>query len=196
MGRFVEGADRSQLTLLPDCLKDWIDENNAVHVIDAFVEALDLRGLGFARTMAKETGRPSCHPSVLLKLCIYGYLNRVQSSHTARHQSNASSDLRELAACSRIALIRTGSPINRASAEVEWHCTTPMRPTDNAIAEAFNSRVRVERMNAHRFMNPADAREKLEAWRRCDYEERSHGAIGDKPPISLLNPRDAANLSP
>lgn len=46
MGRFVEGAERSQLTLLPDCLKDWIDENNAVHVIDAFVEALDLRGLG------------------------------------------------------------------------------------------------------------------------------------------------------
>ena len=58
-----------------------------------------------------------------------------------------------------------------------------MRPTDNAIAKAFNSRVRVERMNAHRFMNPADAREKLEAWRRYDNEERPHGAIGDKPPI-------------
>ena len=56
MGRFVEGADRSQLTLLPECLEDWVSENNAVHVIDAFVDALDR--IGFARAVAKETGRP------------------------------------------------------------------------------------------------------------------------------------------
>lgn len=87
MGRFVEGADRSQLTLLPDCLEDWVNENNAVHVIDAFIEALDLRGLGFERTMAKETGRPSYHPSVLLKLYIYGYLNRVQSSRRLEREA-------------------------------------------------------------------------------------------------------------
>jgi transposase len=87
MGRFVEGADRSQLTLLPDCLEDWVDENNAVHVIDAFVEALDLHGLGFERTIAKETGRPSYHPSVLLKLYIYGYLNRVQSSRRLEREA-------------------------------------------------------------------------------------------------------------
>jgi len=87
MGRFVEGADRSQLTLLPDCLEDWVDENNAVHVIDAFVEALDLRGLGFERTIARETGRPSYHPSVLLKLYIYGYLNRVQSSRRLEREA-------------------------------------------------------------------------------------------------------------
>jgi len=55
MGRFVEGADRSQLTLLPNCLDDWVDENNSIHVIDAFVEALDLRALGIERTIAKET---------------------------------------------------------------------------------------------------------------------------------------------
>ena len=87
MGRFVEGADRSQLTLLPDCLEDWVDENNAVYVIDAFVEALDLHGLGFERTIAKETGRPSYHPSVLLKLYIYGYLNRVQSSRRLEREA-------------------------------------------------------------------------------------------------------------
>ncbi len=79
MGRFVEGADRSQLALLPECLEDWVSEDNAVHVIDVFVEALDLHGMGFERVIAKETGRPSYHPAVLLKLYIYGYLNRVQS---------------------------------------------------------------------------------------------------------------------
>lgn len=87
MGRFVEGADRSQLTLLPDCLEDWVSEDNAVHVIDAFVEALDLHGLGFERVIAKETGRPSYHPAVLLRLYIYGYLNRVQSSRRLEREA-------------------------------------------------------------------------------------------------------------
>src|SRR5215470_8799269 len=68
MGRFVEAADRSQLTLLPECLEDWVSEDNAAHVIDVFVEALDLHGMGFERVIAKETGRPSYHPSTLLKL--------------------------------------------------------------------------------------------------------------------------------
>src|SRR5258705_9488214 len=64
---------------LPDCLDDWIDESNPVRVIDAFVDALDLGALGFC-VQPVVTGRPSYHPSVLLKLYIYGYLNRVQSS--------------------------------------------------------------------------------------------------------------------
>jgi transposase len=87
MGRFVEGADRSQLTLLPECLDDWVGEDNAVHVIDAFVEALDLHGMGFERVIAKETGRPSYHPSTLLKLYVYGYLNRVQSSRRLEREA-------------------------------------------------------------------------------------------------------------
>ena len=87
MGRFVEGADRRQCTLLPECLDDWIDENNPVRVIDVFVEALDLGGLGFAGVEPAETGRPSYHPSVLLKLYIYGYLNRVQSSRRLEHEA-------------------------------------------------------------------------------------------------------------
>ena len=80
MKRFVEGVDRGQATLLPECLEDWIAEDNAVRVIDAFVEELDLGGLGFEGVDPKGTGRPSYHPSVLLKLYVYGYLNRVQSS--------------------------------------------------------------------------------------------------------------------
>src|SRR3970040_1756422 len=80
MGRFVAGADRSQLTLFPECLEDWVGEDNTVHVIDTFVEALDLHRMGFEGVVAKETGRPSYHPATLLKVYIYGYLNRIQSS--------------------------------------------------------------------------------------------------------------------
>ena len=63
---FVESADRSLLTLLPECLEDCVADDNAAHVIEAFVETLDLYAIGFARVAAKETGRPSHHPSVLL----------------------------------------------------------------------------------------------------------------------------------
>jgi transposase len=77
MKRFVAGADRSQATLLPECLDDWIDEDNPVRTIDAFVDALDLAGLGFDGVTPAATGQPSYHPAVLLKLYIYGYLNRV-----------------------------------------------------------------------------------------------------------------------
>ena len=72
MTRFVQGADRGQSTLLPECLEDWIDENNPVRVIDAFVDALDLTGLGFDGVDPAATGRPSYHPAALLKLYIYG----------------------------------------------------------------------------------------------------------------------------
>jgi transposase len=87
MKRFVAGADRGQLTLLPECLDDFIDESNPVRVIDAFVDALDLAELGFGGVEAAATGRPSYHPSVLLKLYIYGYLNRVQSSRRLEHEA-------------------------------------------------------------------------------------------------------------
>ena len=80
MKRFVEGADRGQSTLFPECLDNWIDENNPVRVIDAFVDTLDLGALDFEGVVPAETGRPAYHPSVLLKLYVYGYLNRVQSS--------------------------------------------------------------------------------------------------------------------
>ena len=71
MKRFIEGADRGQSTLLPECLDDFIDEANPVRVIDAFVDALDLGELGFEGVEPEATGRPAYHPSVLLKLYIY-----------------------------------------------------------------------------------------------------------------------------
>jgi transposase len=87
MKRFVEGVDRSQATLFPECLEDWIDEDNPVRAIDAFVDALDLPELGFEGTDPAETGRPSYHPSALLKLYLYGYLNRVQSSRRLEREA-------------------------------------------------------------------------------------------------------------
>ena len=79
MGRFIAGADRSQTVLLSECLDDWVDEDNPVRVVDAFVEALNLGEIGFDGVVPEATGRPSYHPMVLLKLYIYGYLNQVQS---------------------------------------------------------------------------------------------------------------------
>jgi transposase len=87
MKRFVEGADRGQSTLFPECLEDWIGEDNPVRVVDAFVEELDLGGLGFGGVDPEATGRPSYHPSVLLKLYIYGYLHRVQSSRRLEREA-------------------------------------------------------------------------------------------------------------
>src|SRR5215471_18490867 len=87
MRRFVEGTDRGQSTLFPECLEDWIDEDNPVRVIDVFVEELDLSELGFGGVDPEATGRPSYHPSVLLKLYIYGYLNRVQSSRRLEREA-------------------------------------------------------------------------------------------------------------
>ena len=87
MKRFVEGLDRGQSTLFPECLEDWIGEDNPVRVIDVFVEELDLGGLGFDGVDPEATGRPSYHPSALLKLYIYGYLNRVQSSRRLEREA-------------------------------------------------------------------------------------------------------------
>ena len=88
MKRFVEGADRDQSTLFPECLEDWIDEDNPARVIDVFVDNLDLSDLGFAGVYPQSTGRPAYHPAVLLKLYVYGYLNAVQSSRRLEREAN------------------------------------------------------------------------------------------------------------
>ena len=93
MKRFVEGADRGQSTLFPECLDDWIDENNPVRVIDAFVDALDLAELGFEGVEPADTGRPAYHPAALLKLYVYGYLNRVQSSRRLERETGRNVEL-------------------------------------------------------------------------------------------------------
>lgn len=93
MGRFITGADRSQTTLFPPCVDDWIAEDNPVRAVDAFVAVLDLGELGFAGVEPAATGRPAYHPSVLLKLYIYGYLNRVQSSRRLEREAGRNVEL-------------------------------------------------------------------------------------------------------
>jgi transposase len=87
MRRFVEGEPRTQSLLFPERLDDWIDEDNPVRVIDAFVDELDLKELGFDGAEPAETGRPAYHPATLLKIYIYGYLNRVQSSRRLEREA-------------------------------------------------------------------------------------------------------------
>jgi transposase len=93
MKRFIEGADRTQAMLLPECVEDYVGADNPVRVVEAFVEQLDLRAMGFEGSDPQATGRPAYHPSVLLKIYIYGYLNRIQSSRRLEHETQRNIEL-------------------------------------------------------------------------------------------------------
>ena len=93
MGRFVEGQDRAQSVLFPERLDDWIHEDSTVRVIDVFVDELDLRKLGFERADPAATGRPGYSPATLLKIYVYGYLNRVQSSRRLETETQRNLEL-------------------------------------------------------------------------------------------------------
>lgn len=93
MKRFIEEADRRQITLLPGSLEDYVAEDNPVRVVEAFVDQLDLGALGFEGTVPAVTGRPAYHPAVLLKIYIYGYLNRVQSSRRLERETQRNVEL-------------------------------------------------------------------------------------------------------
>jgi transposase len=92
MSGFIQGDDRHQATLFPEQLDDYIAEDNAVRVIDVFIDDLDLSGLGF-KTHSEKTGRPAYHPTILLKLYVYGYLNRVQSSRRLEREAHRNIEL-------------------------------------------------------------------------------------------------------
>ena len=93
MKRFIQSIDRTQGTLFPEQLEDYVAEDNPVRVVDVFVEQLDLGKLGFAGVTPMKTGRPAYHPAVLLKLYIYGYLNRIQSSRRLERESQRNLEL-------------------------------------------------------------------------------------------------------
>ena len=92
MSGFIEGEDRNQATLFPERIDDYITEDSAVRVIDVFVDELDLSGLGF-KTVPEATGRPGYHPALMLKLFIYGYMNRIQSSRRLEQEANRNLEL-------------------------------------------------------------------------------------------------------
>jgi transposase len=93
MSRFIEGEPRSQSALFPERLEDWIAEDNPVRAVDAFVEELDLAQLGFERAEPADTGRPAYHPGDLLKIYIYGYLNRIPSSRRLEREAQRNVEL-------------------------------------------------------------------------------------------------------
>ena len=92
MSGFIEGESRSQATLFPERIDDYVAEENAVRVVDVFVDELDLSGLGF-KTLPEATGRPAYHPAMMLKLYIYGYLNRIQSSRRLEREAGRNVEL-------------------------------------------------------------------------------------------------------
>lgn len=92
MSGFIQGEARHQTTLFPEALDDYITEENPIRVIDAFVDSIDLLSLGF-KTMPADTGRPGYHPSMMLKLFIYGYLNRIQSSRRLERETGRNVEL-------------------------------------------------------------------------------------------------------
>jgi transposase len=91
--RFIAREERSQITLLPECLDDYIADDNPVRVVDVFVDELKLHKLGFDGAEPAATGRPSYHPAVLLKIYIYGYLNKVQSSRRLEREAQRNVEL-------------------------------------------------------------------------------------------------------
>src|SRR3989442_15470683 len=93
MKRFIEGEDRTQVSLLPACLDDYVEAENPVRVVEVFVDGLDLGALGFFGVDPAATGRPAYHPAVLLKLYIYGYLNRIQSSRRMEREAQRNVEL-------------------------------------------------------------------------------------------------------
>src|SRR5450631_467115 len=93
MKRFIEGVDRNQVMLLPESVEDYVGADNPVRIVEAFVEQLDLREMGFEGTNPLATGRPAYHPAVMLKIYIYGYLNRIQSSRRLEHEAQRNVEL-------------------------------------------------------------------------------------------------------
>ena len=93
MKRFIQGEHRGQSTLLPESLDDYVNDTNPVRVVDVFVDELDLVKLGFESAIPADTGRPAYHPSILLKIYIYGYLNRIQSSRCLEREAQRNVEL-------------------------------------------------------------------------------------------------------
>jgi len=111
MTRFIEGCDRRQRLLLPDCVDDYVGEDSPVRVVDVFIDELDLEALGFEGAAA--TGRPGYHPATLLKLYLYGYLNQVQSSR--RLEREAGRNVECMGLTGKLARTSRRSPISAAT---------------------------------------------------------------------------------
>ena len=141
MSRFIEGEQRTQSVLFPEQLEDWITEDNPVRAIDSFVDVLDRRELGFAGAQPAATGRPAYHPATLLKIYLYGYLNRIQSSRRLERDAQRNVGLVWLTGrpgwrCSR----STPDVVTRKSVDFagsgKWRCRNSTPPCSSSRAVA------------------------------------------------------------
>jgi transposase len=146
MKRFVVGDDRHQSTLLPELLDDYIGEDNPVRAIDVFVDRLDLGVLGFDGMEPHVTGRPSYYPATLLKLYVYGYLNRVQSSRRLERECQRNVELIWLMGrlepdFKTIADFRkdNGAAIRKVCREFVLPCRRPKREIQSLVADEPSS---------------------------------------------------------
>ena len=151
MSGFIKGEDRFQATLFPERLDDYVAEDSAVRVIDVFLDDLDLSGLGF-KTEPNDTGRPAYHPSTMLKLFVYGYLNRVQSSRRLEREADRNLEVmwllgRLVPDHKTIADFRKdyGKAIGRVCTRVVvvcrriWHLSAASVAIDGSRFKAFNN---------------------------------------------------------
>jgi transposase len=192
---FVQGVHREQLVMFPESLDEYIGDDNPVRFIDAFVESLDLRALGFGRAVPMETGRPPYHPGALLKLYIYGYLNGVRSSRKLEKEANRNVEVMWLLGklapdFKTIADFRrdNGEAIRRAAREFTAVCRElelfggQLVAIDGSRFKAVNSRRRnVTKPKLKELMEKTDKaiREYLEELDAADEEER-----GDQQPTA------------
>jgi hypothetical protein len=119
---FIEGANRAQSAILPECLDEYISSDNPVRAIDAFVETLNLSDLGFEGVHPEATGRPSYHPSTLLRIYIYGYLNHIQSSRRLERETRRNLELLDWSAQPRLQDDR-GLPQRQRTCNPEGMCS-------------------------------------------------------------------------
>src|SRR5215831_18439301 len=141
MKRFVEGECRDQSVLFPERLDDWIAEDNPVRAVDAFVDELEFMALGFESAEPADTGRPAYHPGTLLKIYVYGYLNRIQSSRRLEREAQRNVELVWLTGklmpdFKTIADFRkdNGAAIRRACAEFVVLCLQMKLFTESVVA--------------------------------------------------------------
>ena len=125
MSRFIDEANRLQGALLPETIDEYVSEENTVRVIDAFVGALDLAALGFEGVEPEATGRPAYHPATMLKIYLYGYLNRIQSTRRLEHEARRSLELMWLVGCLEYAIRRFTSVAKGMAIYKYWSSACP-----------------------------------------------------------------------
>jgi transposase len=190
MHRVIDGEDRLQQALLPHSLEDYVGEENPVRVIEVFIDELDLAALGFAGMTPAATGRPAYHPSTLLKIYLYGYLNRVQSSRRLEREAQRNigrlapdfktiADFRRdngaaiRAVCSQFVVLCFEYALTRSVYDARNKAGYPPWTEQKSCAnsqvcsENLRSEPKTRRFGTHGCAQPKNSRARRAQWRTC-----------------------------